>query len=70
MQKRIKLKQFRVGLDLNQAKMAEKCGISRDTYSLIESGKRAGTAEFWLRFKTVFKLSPSEVWAMQYEGKE
>lgn len=70
MQKRLKLKSFRAGKGLNQIEMAKKCKVSRSIYSLIELGKQQGTADFWLNLKTEFNLSPDEVWAMQYEGKE
>ena len=69
MQKRLKLKSFRAGLGLNQTEMAERCKVSRASYSLIELGRLPGTANFWLNIKTEFKLSPAEVWEMQYEGK-
>lgn len=69
MAKRLKLKQFRVGLDLNQTKMALKCKIDRNTYSLIELGKREGSSEFWFRLKNEFNLSPEQVWNMQYESR-
>lgn len=68
--KRLKLKQLRIGLDLNQTKMAVRCKIDRNTYSLIELGKREGSADFWFNLKKEFNLSPEQVWAMQYEGKE
>lgn len=70
MTKRLKLKQFRIGLDLNQTEMAARCKIDRNTYSLIELGKREGSADFWFNLKTEFNLSPEIAWAMQYEIKE
>jgi len=70
MVKRLKLKQLRIGLDLNQTEMAARCKIDRNTYSLIELGKREGSAEFWFNLKTKFNLSPDDIWNMQYEGKE
>lgn len=69
MAKRIKLKQFRIGVDLTQSEMADKCKVDRATYGLIELGKRHGTPEFWLNLKSEFNLSPDKVWEMQYEGK-
>ena len=70
MHKRLKLKLLRIRLDLNQTEMAKRCKVNRATYSLIELGKQAGTANFWLNLKNEFNLSPNEVWMMQYEGKE
>ena len=69
MQKRLKLKQFRIGLDLKQNEMANKCGVSRGIYSAIEQGKLFGSPEFWFNLKTKFNLSPDEIWDMQYESK-
>ena len=69
MQKRLKLKSFRVGLDILQEDMAITCGVSRGIYSAIEQGRAFGSPEFWYNLKTKFNLSPDEVWEMQYEGK-
>lgn len=67
--KRIKLKQFRIGLDITQEEMAKRCGISRGVYSSIEQGRIPGQSIFWLNLKNEFNLSPTEVWEMQYENK-
>ena len=69
MQKRLKLKAFRVGLGLLQEEMAKICGVSRGIYSAIEQGRAFGSPEFWFKLKTEFKLSADEVWNMQYESK-
>ena len=70
MQKRLKLKQFRISLDLNQEEMAKRCKVNRGTYSQIEQGKTRGSEDFWFNLKNEFKLTSDKVWTMQYEGKE
>lgn len=70
MNKRLKLKQFRIGLDLNQEEIAKRCKVTRSNYSQIEQGKTRGSEDFWFNLKTEFKLSPDEIWKMQYESKE
>lgn len=61
MGKRIALKKFRVGLDMNQEEFAAGLGVSRFTYSLIEQGKKDGSLAFWLGFKKKYNLTPSEL---------
>ncbi len=36
--KNLKIKSARAGLDMSQADLAEKCGVSRQTISAIEKG--------------------------------
>lgn len=36
--KNLKIKAARAGLDMSQAELAEKCGVSRQTISAIEKG--------------------------------
>ena len=70
MKQRLKLKVFRVSLNLNQEEMAKRCKVNRGSYSQIEQGKTRGSEEFWLNLKSEFKLSSDRIWEMQYEGKE
>lgn len=70
MQIKLTLKLFRTNLNLSQEEMANKCRINRSTYSQIEQGKTRGSKEFWLNLKNEFKLSPEDIWTMQYESKE
>lgn len=51
------LKLFRVSQHLNQNEMAEKIGVSRVTYSLVENGKRGGNAKFWDNLQNTFNLT-------------
>ena len=66
---RIKLKQFRIGLNLTQAEMAKSCDIALSTYGDIERGETDGPLKFWRTLMTKFNLSPEEICDMQYEGK-
>ena len=62
---RTALKQFRIGKHLTQAEMAEKCGVSRITYSSIENGKRSGKYEFWRNLQQVFNVPNEDVFLLQ-----
>lgn len=64
---RLALKTFRVSKNLTQKQMAEKTGVSISTYSLIESGTRRGSQEFWQRLQKEFGLDGGTVWALQNE---
>lgn len=64
---RLALKTFRVSKNLTQKQMAEKTGVSISTYSLIESGTRRGSQEFWQRLQKEFDLDGGTVWALQNE---
>ena len=50
---------------LKQAEMAEKCGVSRRTYGLIEAGKRDGSAKFWNTLKEAFNVPDENMWHLQ-----
>lgn len=51
--------------DLTQEQMANRIGISKGAYSLIENGKRVGSRQTWLKIQQLFKLKDEEVWKMQ-----
>lgn len=59
---RTALKVFRVRNNMTQDDFAEKLGISRGCYSLIEQGKRNGTLEFWNKFYKTFNVPANEMW--------
>ena len=68
--KRIKLKQFRVGLQLTQQEVADKLHISSFSYASIENGKRDGSFQFWTDLQTAFNIADSDMYAlMKKEGK-
>ena len=56
---------FRCDKKLAQAEMAEKCGVSRRTYGLIESGDRGGSSAFWANLQSEFNVPDSEMWQLQ-----
>lgn len=62
---RTELKKFRVGEHLTQSEMAEKIGVSRVTYQLVENGKRSGNHTFWKNLKFVFEVPDEEMWKLQ-----
>lgn len=64
------LKMLRAGHDLTQAEFAERVGVTRATYSMIESGQRLGRADFWAAVQRVFKIPDAEMWTlMQYNSR-
>lgn len=66
-QKRIKLKQLRVGLDLSQEQMADKLNVSRSQYAAIENGQRYGTLKFWRNLQETLVVPKGEVFEMMTE---
>ena len=56
---------FRCDNKLTQAEFAEKCGVSRVTYGLIESGKRGGSAKFWRTLQSAFGVPDDQMWKLQ-----
>ena len=50
------LKQFRSDIGLKQEEIAEKIGVSRQTYGNAEQGKRVGSVEFWFALQKVFDV--------------
>ena len=66
---RTSLKQFRVGHHLTQDETANKCGVSRRTYGLIEAGKRGGSAKFWDNLQAAFDVPDGEMRALQKTDK-
>ena len=70
MQKKIALKQLRIGLDMSQAEFAAALGITRTHYSAIETGRLKGTAEFWKTLKTTFGLAETKLWELMNNEKK
>lgn len=67
---RTELKLFRVRHGLNQAEMAEKCGVSRVTYGKIENGERFGNYEFWRNLQTEFNVLMDEMYKLMKLDEE
>ena len=63
--RRIKLKQFRIGLQLNQQEMADKIGISKGMYISIENGNRNGSYEVWTNIQKAFNIPDEQMWGLQ-----
>lgn len=69
--KRWNLIKFRGSLALTQSEMADRIGVKRQTYSLVELGKRRGSEEFWSKIKNTFDLNGDDMWSlMQIVDKE
>lgn len=62
--KRIKLKQFRIGLQLTQQEIADKLEISAVHYTAIENGKRDGSQRLWSTLQEAFHISDSDMYAL------
>ena len=56
------LKMFRVENGMTQAQMAAKIGVSRSTYSEVESGKRACSNQFMDKLQSAFNIPDHEMW--------
>lgn len=50
---------------LTKTKMAEKTGVSRLTYTLIENGERDGSQEFWRTLQREFDVNDADMWKLQ-----
>ena len=64
MQKRMKLKLFRVGKNLSQQEMADALGVPRQTYAMVERGQRRGSDEMWAALKIKFSVPDADMWAL------
>lgn len=58
------LKVFRIKNGLTQAEMAERIGVSRSTYSDIESGRRKCAVDFLRKIQVEFNVPDSEIWSL------
>ena len=61
---RLNLKGFRAKKNLDQQRMADALGVSRTTYSAIETGRSRGAESFWNRLQTTFNVSDAEMWEL------
>lgn len=67
---RTELKVLRVKHKMTQAQFAEKIGVSRGMYALIEQGNRNGTQEVWQRLQTAFNVPDGEIWRLMKNDEE
>lgn len=58
------LKVLRVKHGLNQGEMAQRLGVSRSSYSDIESGKRNCSPAFMRKLQTAFDIPDADMWAL------
>ncbi len=65
--KRIKMKQWRVGLDMSQEQMADSLGVSRSLYAAVENGQRYGTLKFWKTLEVTHNVPKADVYDMMTE---
>lgn len=65
--KRIKMKQWRVGLDMSQEQMADSLNVSRSLYAAIENGQRYGTLKFWKNLEVTHNVPKADVYDMMTE---
>jgi DNA-binding XRE family transcriptional regulator len=65
--KRIKMKQWRVGLDMSQEQMADSLNVSRSLYAAVENGQRYGTLKFWKNLEVTHNVPKSDVYEFMTE---
>lgn len=68
MQKRLELMAFRARHDLSQQEMADKLGINRSTYAMIERGQRRGSDAMWATLQAAFGIPDAEMWKLMQKG--
>lgn len=69
-ERRIKLKQFRIGLQLTQQEIADKLNITATSYGAIENGKRDGCSQFWDNLQKAFNIPDSHMYGLMRKGVE
>lgn len=61
---RTNLKLLRVSQKMTQQEFADKIGVKRSTYSLIETGERSGKPQFWAQVQKTFNIPDSEMFGL------
>lgn len=56
------LKIIRVTEDLTQQEMADRLGITRAHYVMIENGRKKGSIDLFRRLQETFNLGDAETW--------
>lgn len=59
-----KLHELRTKQGMTQQDTADKIGVSRSLYSLIETGRRKGSRGFWTAVQALYGLTDAETWEM------
>lgn len=49
---------------MTQQEFADKIGVKRSTYSLIETGERSGKPQFWAQVQKTFNIPDSEMFGL------
>ena len=61
--KRTRMKAIRIERgDITQAEAAARIGVRKRYYELVERGEIDGSVNFWIAYRSAFRLSESEVW--------
>lgn len=55
------LKDYRKAQGLTQQGMADKIGVSRQTYNYVECGSRNGTMPFWYKLQRAFDIPDNKL---------
>lgn len=66
---RYKLYMLRCSKKLTKGEMAEKTGVSRVTYTLIENGKRDGSQAFWEAVKREFGVPDEKMYPLMQKSE-
>lgn len=61
---RTNLKILRVSQKMTQQEFADKIGVKRSTYSLIETGERSGKPDFWQALQKAFNIDDAEMYGL------
>ena len=67
---RLQLKLFRISKKMTQGEFADKIGVNRANYSMIEKGKRNGTIVFWNKLKETFNIPEDQMWSLMKNEEE
>lgn len=65
-----RLKEFRMGINVNQHKMGQMVGVSRQTISLIERGDYSPSIILALKIAKVFQVPVEEIFTYEETGEE
>lgn len=55
------LRKYRKSQGLTQQGMADKMGVSRQTYNYVEYGSRNGTMTFWYKLQKAFNIPDTKL---------
>ena len=67
---RTELKVLRTRHKMTQGEFADKLGLNRANYAMIEIGKRNGTMAFWNKIQTTFNIPENDMWSLMKNEEE